>query len=190
LTIIELTATLVFTRPAIRRVLHLPTDIRLDHLHMVLQAAFGWENEHLYAFESGYERWREPDPDYDMISHSANEAYLQDLIDHENKRGIIYTYDMGDNWEHRLKLGAPVSPEAGALYPRLVKVQGACPPEDIGGVTGYCDLLDVLADPKHPEYEEAKAWVEEGFDPAKPPEQALESAVAKLAQRLRSGAKG
>ncbi len=186
--IIELTVTLEYSEPAVRRVLHMPNQIRLDQLHLILQAAFGWENEHLYAFDSGHERWREPDPDYDMIALSSTEARLQDLIDHEGKRGIIYTYDMGDNWEHRLEIGAPVSARAGVLYPKLVKAEGACPPEDIGGIYVYCDLLDVLADPTHPEFEAAKEWVEEGFDPAKPPEKALKAEVAKLAKRLRLSA--
>ncbi len=30
----------------------------------------------------------------------------------------------------------------------------ACPPEDIGGVTGYNELVKALADPKHPRRDE------------------------------------
>ncbi|MHC5748773.1 MAG: IS1096 element passenger TnpR family protein [Nostoc sp.] len=37
-------------------------------------------------------------------------------------------------------------------YPVCLAVQGACPPENCGGIWGYAQLLEVIADPKHPEY--------------------------------------
>ncbi len=41
----------------------------------------------------------------------------------------------------------------------------ACPWEDRGGVWGYDHLLEVLADPSHPEHKEQKAWFEGDIDP-------------------------
>ena len=41
----------------------------------------------------------------------------------------------------------------------------ACPPEDCGALSGYYRLLDVLADPKDPEHEEMKGWVEADWNP-------------------------
>ncbi|NQV26402.1 MAG: SEC-C domain-containing protein, partial [Rhodopirellula sp.] len=38
------------------------------------------------------------------------------------------------------------------------------PPEDCGGIWGYEELLEILADPKHPEYEDRIDWCGE-FDP-------------------------
>jgi hypothetical protein len=43
--------------------------------------------------------------------------------------------------------------------------QRACPPEDCGGFGGYEDLLEILRDPDHPEYEERLEWVGGAFDP-------------------------
>src|SRR5699024_4010397 len=40
------------TEPAIWRRLELAPELRLDQVHDVLQAAFGWENVHLHEFES------------------------------------------------------------------------------------------------------------------------------------------
>jgi hypothetical protein len=41
----------------------------------------------------------------------------------------------------------------------------ACPPEDCGGVWGYAELLEVLADPNHPEHEAMRTWLGRPFDP-------------------------
>lgn len=40
-----------------------------------------------------------------------------------------------------------------------------CPPEDSGGVGGYSYLLDVIKDPTHPEYDDVRYWMRDGFDP-------------------------
>ena len=41
------------------------------------------------------------------------------------------------------------------------------PPENCGGVPGYCHLLNVLATPKSQEYLMMKNWVSDDFDPKK-----------------------
>ena len=42
--------------------------------------------------------------------------------------------------------------------------QNACPPEDVGGPSGYADFLDVLADPTHDEHEHMRGWAGGLFD--------------------------
>jgi hypothetical protein len=34
------------------------------------------------------------------------------------------------------------------------------PPEDVGGVSGYEEFLEVIHDPKHPEHEDYLGWAE------------------------------
>ena len=41
----------------------------------------------------------------------------------------------------------------------------ARPPEDVGGVGGYEQFLEVIDDPDHPEYRETKRWCGGHFDP-------------------------
>ena len=41
-----------------------------------------------------------------------------------------------------------------------------CPPEDCGGVWGYENMLEILKQPKHEEYEELVEWLgDDDFDP-------------------------
>lgn len=55
--------------------------------------------------------------------------------------------------------------DEGVGYPVCTKGERNCPPEDCGGVEGYEELLEILQDPSHENYEENWKWVEEGFDP-------------------------
>ena len=43
--------------------------------------------------------------------------------------------------------------------------QRNCPPEDCGGPWGYAELLEILADPAHPQHGEQLEWVGGEFDP-------------------------
>ena len=82
---------------------------------------------------------------------------IKDTIKQNTK--CEYVYDFGDNWEHDIKLEKVIKELEIKNLPFCLKAVGACPPEDCGGVYGYYDLLDILSDPKHPEYNETKAWI-------------------------------
>ena len=63
-TIARLKITLDAVKPAVLRRVEVPFDIRLDRLHLILQAAIGWTNSHLYDRARGV-RWSTPFPDQD-----------------------------------------------------------------------------------------------------------------------------
>jgi Plasmid pRiA4b ORF-3-like protein len=78
---------------------------------------------------------------------------------------IIYTYDLGDSWEHSILLEKRLSPEPLTTYPICTDGQFPCPPEDCGGIPGYYDPLDALADSSHPRHEELRDWIGDDFNP-------------------------
>ena len=45
-----------------------------------------------------------------------------------------------------------------ARLPRCVARQRACPPEDCGGVPGYEQALEIMANPAHPEHQDLLVW--------------------------------
>jgi len=80
------------------------------------------------------------------------------------KSKLIYEYDFGDGWEHTIEVQKIVEPKPGVEYPLCLGGRKACPPEDCGGIWGYYNLLDVVADPKREDHEEMAEWLGE-FDP-------------------------
>jgi hypothetical protein len=48
---------------------------------------------------------------------------------------------------------------------RASPVGGKCPPEDVGGVSGYEEFLEALRDPYHEEHESYLTWVGGSYDP-------------------------
>ena len=81
------------------------------------------------------------------------------------KDKLIYEYDFGDGWEHLIEVQKIFDPEPGVEYPVCLAGKEACPPEDCGGIWGYYDLLDAVADPDNEEHDELSEWLGPEFDP-------------------------
>lgn len=50
-------------------------------------------------------------------------------------------------------------------YALCVAGENACPPEDVGGMPGYYDILHVISSPDHEEHEEMLEWCGGSFNP-------------------------
>ena len=79
---------------------------------------------------------------------------------------MLYTYDFGDNWRHKVTLER-VIPYSATVFPDPSCLAGrrAGPPENCGGPGGYPRTLQVIGDLEDEEYAEMKEWLMEGFDP-------------------------
>ncbi len=177
--------------PVLRHI-EVPRAIRLADLHLVIQAAMGWENYHLYEFRVGRTvAYGLPDPDWpDQATLSAKQATLDELLGHlKRNKTFQYIYDFGDDWLHWVKLEALVAADPELAYPRLVSAQGRCPPEDCGGPWGYGHYLEAIADPDHEDHDDMLDWRGPGFDPNTVDETAIRKALAKLAKPRRRKAR-
>ena len=153
----RLTVTLQDVEPAVTRRLDVPLGLRLDRLHLALQAAMGWTDSHLYAFSAGDAEWGVPDPEFRDGARSAAKETLRDVIEDTGAKTIHTLYDFGDSWDHAIKIERVTDAEPGRLHPRLVGLQGRCPPEDVGGPPGYAAFLAALADPAHEDHEHLRS---------------------------------
>jgi hypothetical protein len=169
--------------PAVVRRVEVPLTIRLDRLHLVLQAAMGWTNSHLYEIRARDVGWGGPDPDFGDGPLDASKARLIDVLEDVGARSLKYLYDFGDGWEHSIRIERIADAMPGIAYPRLTEATGRCPPEDVGGPWGYRDILDAIADPNNQEYAERLQWIGGQFNPTDANVEVLAHAVLSLAKK-------
>jgi hypothetical protein len=150
----RLRITLCDVVPSVVRVVDVPATATLPELHDVLQAAVGWSDCHLHQFLVDGTTYGVPDDDVPDGQRDETGVRLRDLPD-----TFTYLYDLGDGWEHELRVLGPGGEGPGCVYG-----EGACPPEDCGGPAGYERLLAVLADPAHEEHDALRRWAGERPD--------------------------
>jgi hypothetical protein len=143
-------------RPPIWRRLEVPSSYTLDKLHQTIQRAFGWQDYHLWVFETPGGEYGTPDPE--LEHRDAVSSRLRQVAPQPGDR-IRYTYDFGDGWRHDIAVEEVFAAEPGVAYPRCVAGRRAGPPEDCGGIWGYHELLEILADPDHPEHRQRLEWL-------------------------------
>jgi Plasmid pRiA4b ORF-3-like protein len=160
------------TDPLIWREVEVPTSITLKVLHDVIQAVMGWLDYHLWEFTIGKQRY----------SHKeAAKVRLRDVLK-PRKTTIDYLYDFGDSWEHRLTVTSVRAGDPEASYPRYVRGERNAPPEDCGGLPGFYEMLEALADPDHPNHADATEWADD-YDPEIVDELPIKYALARIANR-------
>jgi hypothetical protein len=167
--IYQLKIVLLDIDPPIIRILQIKGNVNLGKLHDYIQGAMGWTNSHLHEFKINEQRYQAEeqmdgsidDPDmYDEREYRINKLLKEG-------DSFEYIYDLGDFWEHEITVEKIIPPEDGVKYPICIYGERSCPPEDSGGTSIYEDILEVLNDPNHGEYEHYSEWVGEDFDPEK-----------------------
>lgn len=149
--------------PPIWRKLQVRGDVNLHDLHQTLQVVMGWGNYHHYQFIIEGVRYGEPNP-ADSALKPAREVTLNQLVGLAGSK-FIYLYDPADDWQHVVKVEKIFLPEPGTYYPVCLAGKRACPPEESGGIWEYTNLLEVLENPRHPEYRELVDQFGLEFDP-------------------------
>jgi len=145
-------------------------DCTLDKLHERIQTAMRWTNSHLHQFEIGGVTYGDPElllegfeDDPEIVD--SLDTRISKIIPKDGKRfQFEYEYDFGDGWEHEVVFEGCLRAEKGIRYPLCLEGERACPPEDVGGIYGYQEYLEALADPKHERHKEFMGW-RGPFDP-------------------------
>lgn len=166
--IYQIKITLAGARPPIWRRVLVSSTISLADFHLVIQIAMGWTNSHLHQFIYNREMYGIPDDEFDFGLETKDERKFKigQLLKQE-KDSMIYEYDFGDGWEHKIVLEKILPFDKDARLPVCVKGKRACPPEDCGGIWGYEELLDTVQDAQHPEHEQMLEWLGGDFDSEK-----------------------
>ncbi len=172
---LELRISLDGIAPPIWRSIRVPESIELAELHRVIQLSFGWEDRHLHQFTAG--------TDADTQRILSDEETAQE-IGVEAETGVLltavletvagassagsvrtaaiqagtlaYQYDFGDSWDHTITVTGRCLLQDGRTSCTSGERRG--PVEDSGGIGGYAQLCEVLANPRHPQYEDLADW--------------------------------
>jgi len=160
--------TLLESQPPIWRRIQVK-NCTLDKLHEHIQTAMGWTNSHLHQFEIDGERYGDPEllddgfEDFECVDSTVTK--ISEIVPKDGKRfQFTYEYDFGDNWQHKVLLEGCLKAEKSGRHPLCIERERNCPPEDVGGVWGYAEFLEAIADPKHDQHYDFVEWAGD-FDP-------------------------
>lgn len=161
------------TDPAIWRRIQVPGSYTFWDLHVAIQDSMGWKDCHLHHFKLKRPHKRkateigiffDADLDGEVPPLVAWETYIENEFP-EPGRTAEYLYDFGDDWTHKILLEGILLREKGQSYPKCIDGARACPPEDCGGIGGFENFQNMMADPSHEEHDEMMDWYGKPFDP-------------------------
>ena len=172
--LLRLRVAILGSDPEIWRQLEVDASLSLTELHDVLQIAFGWRESHLHKFTDhdpftqhrelprigrSPRTWAPDNPcgdDEDELSEG--EWTLAQVFDGFDGP-LYYEYDFGDGWIHLIELIERIEDDRSVPKAVLFRGERRGPLEDSGGIGGYHEKLDILADPQHPEHHEIAEWM-------------------------------
>jgi hypothetical protein len=164
----------------VRRTIAVRTDQTLAHLHAALQAAFDWDDDHLYAFWLGGKFRARDDTEYvhpfaleadpfagwDLpIARASRKSATRRLDRLRLTKGqqIAYVFDFGDEWRVRLTLREITADDTGP-YLRILESVGEAPPPVSGTTTKTKTPPDTNLGSRRSRLQNARAMTE--FDHA------------------------
>jgi hypothetical protein len=187
-TVVRLRILLAGIDPLVWRQVDVPVSLTLHDLHGVIQASMGWLDCHLHEFRVDGQPYGDPEVDEDRLfgtpaqvrrelrTHGLDKQAIDEMLE----RGELlldestvelgdltsgrfvsfeYEYDFGDGWRHVIIVEDVGPAERGVRYPRCVAGSRACPPEDVGGLPGYAQMLEALADESHEDHQHYLDWL-------------------------------
>ncbi|PUU94565.1 MAG: plasmid pRiA4b ORF-3 family protein [Halanaerobium sp.] len=175
-----------------------PLSYNFRELHKIIQQLYNWQDYHLHEFfvyseekddtknwnQSEYHRngykailnlaMNQENFEYnrDQLNFAAedfeqaveNEVKLKDVL----PARIKYIYDYGDFWHHYLETEEIID-DYKSNKPTFLEGGGTAPPEDVGGVSGFSEFMQIISNPDDEEYQLMMEWAEsqrfEEYDP-------------------------
>jgi Plasmid pRiA4b ORF-3-like protein len=122
-----------------RRLL-VPAETSIAGLHAILQAAFGWGDEHLHRFTIHaveYGLWR---PGSAGFSRDARQVPLAGFGLRPGER-FTYEYDFFAGWRHDIRVEEILTRSPSRRYPACTGGARQAPPEDCGSPEEFLALL-------------------------------------------------
>ncbi|MBU2854860.1 plasmid pRiA4b ORF-3 family protein [Acidithiobacillus ferriphilus] len=157
--------------PPVWRRIQISSTQTLWELHHAIQIAMGWSNCHMHEFIIKKIHYGETSDETDELGaffgnemREESEVILSEVI-HSRSR-FLYVYDFGDDWRHIVKVEKTEEVKEPIACASVIEGGGNGPPEDVGGVWGYLQLLEIRQRGAQDSDEECfLEMLPEGFDP-------------------------
>nr|XP_042913614.1 uncharacterized protein y4hQ-like [Parasteatoda tepidariorum] len=170
--IFQFKITLKGAQPLIWRRIQISKNATFEKFHLAVNKSMGWNESHVHEFRLKTKT--------DVIGPKDRSCFIdamcwdnvlgkRNILDeskikistHFNKPkdSMVYVYDLGDRWTHSIVLEEILQSLPKKKYPVCLDGRRACPPDDCGGEPGFKDLLEILSNPRHPEFKEKKEWL-------------------------------
>jgi len=158
--------------PPVWRRIRVPGDYSFWDFHVAIQDAMGWLDCHLHLFEiqnpqsGALEEIGIPDDDPFLDEPPCMTGWEVPIAEYFIKVGdtASYHYDFGDDWRHSVALEEVDTIRNGERPLACLGGERRCPPEDCGGIHGYAEMLEILADETHCEHEAMLQWLGGAYD--------------------------
>lgn len=161
------------------RRIKVPSNLWLGNLGKIFITAFGWAGYHLSQFTKGdvYYTSRDNIDERDSFNFGCRNRHIDEMTvtvaDVLPQKGstISFEYDFGDGWIHNVRVSSVSDEPLRGEDICVTSGKGACPPEDVGGVWGYAQMLDIMSgkvdDPEEKASYEEWLGLQEGetYDP-------------------------
>ncbi|MEH6562227.1 MAG: plasmid pRiA4b ORF-3 family protein, partial [Marinobacter sp.] len=164
----QIKVSLTGAQPPIWRRLLIEPGTTFQDLHRIIQVAMSWQASHLHLFQAEDGRLvGDLAEDFDGMMNFVDESTVpvSSLLAWEGQ-ALKYEYDFGDSWEHEITLEKILPANSSEPVPQCIKAVRQCPPEDIGGLPGFYNFLEIMEDMAHPDHIAVREWLGgEWFDP-------------------------
>jgi hypothetical protein len=112
------------------RKIRLSSNHTLNDLHLIIQEAFHFDNDHLYTFFMDARRYSDNayNSPWNSESPYADEAIIGKLLLYQGKK-ILYLFDYGDSWEFDVQLLKINEDERPVERPEIIEIKGEAPPQ-------------------------------------------------------------
>lgn len=141
--------------PAIWRRVQVLEDSTFWNLNTAIQDSMGWQEgaSHLFTVQDpklNCKAYIGIPSDIDEPVLSEWKVQLKDYL--SANQFMTYTYDFETEWKHLVEFEGEFDKQVGVHYPICLGGERCCPPETLEGTGEYKHYLEILTNPKHPDY--------------------------------------
>ena len=145
---------ITFSDPLIWRRIQIPGTFTLAGLHEVIQKSMGWSDSHFHQFIVGKISF---EPTMRTNAPRVSKRFDEDKYQlHTLEEGMnflfSYIYDAGEGWEHEIHLEEVVPATTSLSRPIVLAGERACPPENVGDIHEYHQLITAFENPGSKDY--------------------------------------